>query len=314
MRASLWGSPQRRTCFVTMHDSCPDAAPNASADPPSVAPKRPQQLKLFNIGGAWDGRFDPQFFRTIPKTPGVYFFRDAIGKLLYIGQSHNLRDRVGSYRHVSLERHPRRTRRLVSQVRHITWELCESPEAAIQREKELILEHRPRFNRAGVWRAPDWWLVSHEAAAHSRVFTLVREPLSETVSKGPFPSSFPYVWAALVRVLWRERYPHHSVQHWPAGFHHSRRVAETRVEFGEEYAPLRLWLEQLLDASSDALLLASRTRLEESANTSPFEKLLWESDLEIATDFHERRRPLSESDQKSDDADESPLAEQTTPM
>jgi len=64
----------------------------------------------------------------------------------------------GSYRHVCFERHPRRTLRLVHQVRRIEWQLCNSPEAAIERERELLLALRPPFNRAGVWQGTPWWL------------------------------------------------------------------------------------------------------------------------------------------------------------
>src|ERR1700749_2447426 len=35
--------------------------------------------------------------RSLPKSPGVYLMKDEKGRVLYVGKSASLRDRVGSY-------------------------------------------------------------------------------------------------------------------------------------------------------------------------------------------------------------------------
>ena len=77
-----------------------------------------KQLKLFTLGNPLTERFGNEFFRELPQSPGVYFFYDVTGKLLYVGQSSNLRNRVSSYRHVSSEKHPRRILRLVARIQN----------------------------------------------------------------------------------------------------------------------------------------------------------------------------------------------------
>lgn len=125
---------------------------------PAPLPRRDRQLPLLSLRTSFGERLGAEFFRGLPAEPGVYFYYDAAGRLLYIGQSNDLRARVGSYRHVSAGRHPRRTLRLVGRIARVEWRVCASAEAAIELERVLLLEHRPPFNRAGVWQGPPWWL------------------------------------------------------------------------------------------------------------------------------------------------------------
>ncbi|HEY2574650.1 MAG TPA: hypothetical protein VGH65_11290 [Verrucomicrobiaceae bacterium] len=53
------------------------------------------QLKLFRITSPLTARLGNAFFRSLPATPGVYFFYADQGELLYIGQSVNFRARIG---------------------------------------------------------------------------------------------------------------------------------------------------------------------------------------------------------------------------
>jgi excinuclease UvrABC nuclease subunit len=124
--------------------------------------------------------------------------------LLYIGQSNDLRARVGSYRHVTPEQHPKRTLRLVSKIAHIQWEVCATAIEAVERERVLLLEHRPPFNRAGVWKGDPWWLKA-EASGGRLWIELSREP--NELLFGPFPPAFRYVFGSLVRCVYRLTYP-----------------------------------------------------------------------------------------------------------
>jgi hypothetical protein len=231
-------------------------ATDAVIDPALGAPKRARQLRLFTLANPLTQRLGDTFFRSLPRQPGVYFFYDDAERLLYIGQSNNLRARVGSYRHVTWERHPRRTLRLVHRVRRIAWELCETPEAAVVRESELLLTLRPPFNRAGVWKGDPWWLclrnragmlhlaihrsASPETESHTptpddfviwagSALTKLAEEDTAPEWFGPFGASFPFVYASFVRTLWRRSKPNAELTDYPAGWLNARRVTETRL-------------------------------------------------------------------------------------
>lgn len=173
---------------------------------------RGRQAELFAWENVLTQRFGRAFFAALPQEPGVYFFSDDTGRLLYIGQSANLRARVGSYRHVVQGRHPRRTLRLVARIRRIEWETCATPAAAIAREAELLLERRPPFNRAGVWTGDPWWLVAGEDAGMLRLrLSRGREEF------GPFPPAFRHAFAALARSVYRVTLPELPLHLYPCG-------------------------------------------------------------------------------------------------
>jgi excinuclease UvrABC nuclease subunit len=67
-------------------------------------------------------------------------------RLLYVGKAANLRQRLNSYKNAQAGRASRKVIRLVHQVRAITWEICDSPEAALLRENQLLRLHKPKFN------------------------------------------------------------------------------------------------------------------------------------------------------------------------
>jgi len=83
----------------------------------------------------------------LPETPGVYFFRDKEGKILYIGKATSLRDRVRSYFSPDLIK--TRGLRLVSMVtiaETVTHQATESVLEALLLESKLIKDHTPIYN------------------------------------------------------------------------------------------------------------------------------------------------------------------------
>lgn len=168
---------------------------------------RTRQLSLFPTFGPLTERLGAEFFASVPDAPGVYrFFGDA-DRLLYIGQSSSLRARIGSYRYVTAESHPRRIVRMVSRAHRIEWEICESPAAAIALEARLLLEHAPPANRAGTWMPPPWWLNIREEPGLLHAHLRRSAPEAGDLPHGPLPSSFPYTFAALMRCIWRCHWP-----------------------------------------------------------------------------------------------------------
>src|SRR5262245_2917975 len=125
-----------------------EKTPNAME---TSAPPEPTatQLHLLPAFSPLTARLGAEFFRSLPKCPGVYLMRDEQDRLIYVGKAKNLRQRLNSYRHSA--RASRKTVRLVHTVRRIEWETCDSDEAAQLRENDLIRRYRPRFNRLGTW-------------------------------------------------------------------------------------------------------------------------------------------------------------------
>lgn len=84
----------------------------------------------------------------MPANPGVYFFRDAEGKILYIGKATSLKDRVRSYFGADLikTRGPRLVD-MVFKASGITWEETNSVLEALILEANLIKKYQPYYNK-----------------------------------------------------------------------------------------------------------------------------------------------------------------------
>lgn len=93
-------------------------------------------------------KFGRDFFKNAPVEPGVYVFRGARDRVLYVGQSHNLKVRLAYYKNAQPEREPRRIIRLIHETEKISWRTCSTAEEAQLIEIEQIRELRPKFNRA----------------------------------------------------------------------------------------------------------------------------------------------------------------------
>lgn len=85
--------------------------------------------------------------KKFPRTPGVYFFRDARGRILYIGKATSLRDRVKSYFNADVI--DTRGPQIVGMIQAATkadYIPTDSVLEALILEAHLIKKHQPRYN------------------------------------------------------------------------------------------------------------------------------------------------------------------------
>ncbi len=104
------------------------------------------QLWLFPWKNPLTERLGRDFFLNLPKEPGVYLMRDRGRRVIYVGQSKNLRQRLDSYRFARPESSSRKLIRLIARVSSIEIELCPSASAARLRENVLLRQYRPPLN------------------------------------------------------------------------------------------------------------------------------------------------------------------------
>jgi DNA polymerase-3 subunit epsilon len=87
----------------------------------------------------------------LPRTPGVYLFKDRAGRVLYVGKATNLRSRVRSYFGGDDRK---KVPQLLREAEGLDWIECRDELEASVREARLIRELEPRFNRRGKgWRS-----------------------------------------------------------------------------------------------------------------------------------------------------------------
>ncbi len=81
----------------------------------------------------------------LPTLPGVYIFRDANRRVIYVGKAIVLRNRVRSYFQDGAN-HTAKTERLVADIADLEWIVTASELEALILENELIKRYRPRYN------------------------------------------------------------------------------------------------------------------------------------------------------------------------
>ncbi|GAB5402373.1 MAG: UvrB/UvrC motif-containing protein [Aureliella sp.] len=86
----------------------------------------------------------------VPRAPGVYGMVDALGRLVYVGKSKMLRNRLLSYFLPNNEED--KSGRIAASSSAIVWEPQPSEFAALLREQYLIRNFQPRFNVQGLPR------------------------------------------------------------------------------------------------------------------------------------------------------------------
>jgi excinuclease ABC subunit C len=82
---------------------------------------------------------------TIPDAPGSYQFKDAHGRVIYVGKAHSLRSRLSNY-FVSPATLPPRTASMVATAETVEWIQVRNDVEALLLENSLIKAHQPRFN------------------------------------------------------------------------------------------------------------------------------------------------------------------------
>ena len=83
--------------------------------------------------------------RSVPHAPGVYQFKDARGKPLYIGKAVDLHDRVRQYC-AQTDSRVQMVRRLMRKADAVTFIVTASEYDALVLEANLIKQHRPHYN------------------------------------------------------------------------------------------------------------------------------------------------------------------------
>ncbi|MBI2618568.1 MAG: excinuclease ABC subunit C [Ignavibacteriales bacterium] len=82
---------------------------------------------------------------SLPSKPGVYQFKSADGKIVYVGKAQNLRSRVRQYFRKSRASDPR-MEVMVSRIADLELIVTDSEVEALILEANLIKKHKPRYN------------------------------------------------------------------------------------------------------------------------------------------------------------------------
>lgn len=81
----------------------------------------------------------------LPRTPGIYMMKDRNGKIIYVGKSRSLRDRVSQYFHLSNDANVK-TKKMVSLIDDFETIVCDTEIEALTLENVKIKQYTPKYN------------------------------------------------------------------------------------------------------------------------------------------------------------------------
>ncbi len=124
----------------------------------------------------------------LPTSPGVYVFKDADDRVIYVGKAKNIRSRVANYFTRSGDGRPK-IAELRERVRQIDFIVTGSETEALVLESNLIKRHRPRFNASLKDDKSYPYIVVTTGDEYPRVYATRGGHDPRHRYFGPFPSS-----------------------------------------------------------------------------------------------------------------------------
>ena len=121
----------------------------------------------------------------LPRKPGVYLFKRKDGRVMYVGKATEIRTRVSSYFSGSDGR--RMVPLLIEEADEIDFIVTKSPSEALFLERNLIREHKPKYN-SRLKDDKSYPFISLTAEEFPRIL-YTRHPPEGSRSWGPFPDA-----------------------------------------------------------------------------------------------------------------------------
>ena len=124
----------------------------------------------------------------LPTSPGVYIFKDAADRVIYVGKAKNIRSRVANYFTKGGDGRPK-IAELRERVARIDFIATRTETEALVLEANLIKRHRPRFNASLKDDKSYPYIVVTMGDEYPRVFATRSTHDSRHRYFGPFPSA-----------------------------------------------------------------------------------------------------------------------------
>ncbi|MCR5564162.1 MAG: excinuclease ABC subunit UvrC, partial [Desulfovibrio sp.] len=213
---------------------------------------------------------------SIPASPGAYLYRDAQGRVIYVGKARVLRRRVLSY--FRREGLSPKTRAMIGRARSVEFITTTTEKEALLLESSLIKKHRPHYNVA-LRDDKQYFLFRMDLKAAFPRLEIVRRPRRDGARYfGPFTSAIAArdTWKLLHRTFSLRRCSDRAMKNRvrPCLYHHMGQCPAPcmgLVESGRYHETVRQVC-ALLDGDAQGLLATLKAEMEAASETLEFER------------------------------------------
>lgn len=226
---------------------------------------------------------------SLPTVPGVYIMKDADGRVIYVGKSKKLKNRVTTY--FTGNNHTPKTAKMVSLVRDFDYIVCKTEIEALTLENTLIKKYSPKYNiRLKDSKSYPYIKVSREE--YPRLFVTRERKGDKARYFGPYQgaSSAYSALEAVMRVFslppCKHSFPKDIGRVRPCIYRDMGRCVApcTGKVNPEEFASLVKGAERVLDGNSREAKEYIRTEMERAAEMLEFERAAALRDQLVALD------------------------------
>src|SRR5689334_18327395 len=99
-------------------------------------------------------------FDKLPAKPGVYYFHDAKGKVIYVGKAINIKKRIAG--HFTGDAREWNRSNIRNEIHQISYELTGTELIALLLEAQEIQRLWPRYNLAQKYKVEEWGIFDYE--------------------------------------------------------------------------------------------------------------------------------------------------------
>ncbi|MCI0751350.1 MAG: ribonuclease H-like domain-containing protein [Flammeovirgaceae bacterium] len=99
-------------------------------------------------------------FDRLPAKPGVYYFQNARGHVIYVGKAVNIKKRIAG--HFTGDAREWNRSKIRDEIHHITYELTGNELIALIFESQEIRRLWPKYNLAQKYRVEEWGIFDYE--------------------------------------------------------------------------------------------------------------------------------------------------------
>jgi excinuclease ABC subunit C len=244
---------------------------------------------------------------NLPADPGVYIYKNAAGKIIYVGKARSLRQRVKSYFQESRPLDPK-TQRLVSEAADLEYIVTDNEVEALILESTLVKKNQPRYNINLKDDKSFPYLKLTVNEPYPRIFITRRIKKDGALYFGPFlPASYARRTIKLVNTYFKLRTCNlgiNGLQTRPCLDYQMKRCLGpcvaglcTKAEYDRAVEEVKL----LLSGKTDELIRRLEKRMSEAAEATLYEAAAVYRDwISMVRDISERQKMALEG---QDDCD-----------
>jgi excinuclease ABC subunit C len=242
----------------------------------------------------------------LPLAPGVYLYKDASAKVIYVGKAKVLRARVRSYFNED-KLSDAKTGSLIAEARDIDYILVDNEKEALALENNLIKQYKPRFN---VLLRDDktYPYIKMTSERFPRVYVTRRLIKDGSTYFGPyFPGNLAYRLVNFIhrhflvpscKVDLRRYHPKPCLQYH---IHRCQGPCVEGLTTPEVYAKAVRQVRLFLEGKHSALAAELRARIQEASDDMRFEEAGGLRDLLTTVEEMDQRQKMAAA--SGDDAD-----------